>query len=690
MIQLNHISLAFGGRFIFKDLTWTLKPNLSIGLIGPNGAGKSTMLRVLAGKQRYDEGSIAVTGSATIGFLEQDVQEMPSDRSVKEEAMLAFTHVMNLQARELEIMGEIELEENHESERYANMLTELGNIQNQLVAHEAHRIESKSESVLTGLGFEPKDLDRPLKSFSGGWRMRVALAKLLLQNPTFLLLDEPTNHLDIDSIDWLEKYLRDYNGTVVIVSHDRYFLDRMVTTTVELYNGHITEYAGNYEFYLQEREERRALQKAAYENQQKSIAETQRFIERFRYKATKAKQVQSRVKMLEKLERIPPPPSDQASIHIRFPMPERSGRVVLELSEFSKHYETDEGRLDVFTKARGLNIERGDKIALVGRNGAGKSTLARMINGTEPFEGERKLGYKVERTFFAQHQADTLDLNDTILESMQAVAKGQTETELRSILGAFLFTGDDVYKPVRVLSGGEKSRVALARTLLVPANFMILDEPTNHLDMQSINVLIEALQQYAGSFVVVSHDRHFLDQIVNKVWRAEDGEVREYLGNYTEYMWQVEHGTASKVDSGVKKTTQPQSHSAGQSQKNKAESIKAAADKKKASGPKTKEQKRREAEERNRKFQEAKKKAGLGDSEVKSLSKLKADHKSLEANIEQTEAAITEIETQLADPEVYQDTERSTQLMKDYQAKKADLEGLYKKWEKMSELLADV
>lgn len=678
MIQLNHITLAFGGRFIFKDLTWTLKPNLSIGLIGPNGAGKSTMLRVLAGKQKYDEGTIAVTGSATIGYLEQDVQEMPSDRSVKEEAMLAFTHVMQLQEREMEIMGEIEQEEDHESDRYGSLLAELGNVQNQLVAHEAHRIESKSEAVLTGLGFEPKDLDRPLRSFSGGWRMRVALAKLLLQNPTFLLLDEPTNHLDIDSIDWLEKYLRDYAGTVVIVSHDRYFLDRMVTTTVELYDGHLTEYAGNYSFYLQEREERRALQKAAYDNQQKSIAETQRFIERFRYKATKAKQVQSRVKMLEKLDRIPAPPSDQASIHIRFPMPERSGRVVLELSEFSKHYMTDEGRLDVFTRARGLLIERGDKVALVGRNGAGKSTLARMINGTEPFEGTRNLGYKVERTFFAQHQADTLELNHTILDSMQSIAAGQSETELRNILGAFLFTGDDVFKPIRVLSGGEKSRVALARTLLVPANFMILDEPTNHLDMQSINVLIEALQQYAGSFVVVSHDRHFLDQIVNKVWRAEDGEVREYLGNYSEYIWQVEHGTASKVESAINKAK-----SVPEKKTDQAES-------RKSSGPKTKEQKRREAEERNKRFQQMKAQSGIEDPKLNSLAKLKAEHKTLEKNIEKKETSISEIETQLADPEVYQDAERSTQLMKDYQDQKSELEKLYEKWEKMSELLAEV
>ena len=677
MIQLNHVTLAFGGRFIFKDLTWTLKPNLSVGLIGPNGAGKSTLLRILAGRQNYDEGTIAVTGGATIGYLEQDVQELPSDRSVKEEAMLAFTHVMDLQAREAVLMEQIETEEDHESDRYAGMLVELGKVQTQLVAHEAHRIQSKTEAVLTGLGFDTKDLDRPLRSFSGGWRMRVALAKLLLQNPEYLLLDEPTNHLDIDSIDWLEKYLKDYAGTVVIVSHDRYFLDRMVTTTIELYSGSLTEYAGNYAFYLQEREERRALQRSAYENQQKQIAETERFIERFRYKATKAKQVQSRVKMLDKLERIMPPPSDQASISIRFPVPERSGRVVLELSDFSKHYMTEEGRLDVFTKARGLNIERGDKVALVGRNGAGKSTLARMLNGTEPFEGERKLGYKVERTFFAQHQADTLDLNDTILESMQAVAKGQSETELRSILGAFLFTGDDVFKPVKVLSGGEKSRVALARTLLVPANFMILDEPTNHLDMQSINVLIEALQQYSGSFVVVSHDRHFLDQIVNKVWRAEDGHVREYLGNYTEYIWQVEHGTASLVTNG-------KASAARSKQAKKEEPAK-----KKSSGPKTKEQKRKEAEERNRRFQAAKAKSGLKDPGLSSLSKLKAEHKSVEKAIEKMETEIGEIEAQLADPEIYKNGEQSSMLMKAYQEQKARLDTLYEKWEKMSELLAE-
>ena len=684
MIQLTNVSLTFGGRYIFKDLTWTLKPNLSMGLIGPNGAGKSTLLRVLAGRQDIDGGTVAVGSGTTIGFLEQDVQEMPTDRSVKEEAMLAFGNVMNLQEDEVKVTRQLE-QEDHTSERYAQLLAELERIHDLMVAHEAHRIESQTESILTGLGFEPDALDRPLRSFSGGWRMRVALAKLLLQSPNFLLLDEPTNHLDIDSIDWLEKYLREYAGTVVIVSHDRYFLDRMVTTTTELYNGQITEYAGNYAFYLQEREERWELQRSAYENQQKQIAETQRFIERFRYKATKAKQVQSRVKMLEKLERLAPPPNEQASIFIRFPEPQRSGRVVLELSEFTKHYDTDEGRVEVFNKARALNLERGDKVALTGKNGAGKSTLARMLNGTEPFEGSRKLGYQVEMTFFAQHQADTLNHKHSILDSLKEISVGQTETELRNLLGAFLFTGDDVFKPIKVLSGGEKSRVALARTLLVPANFMILDEPTNHLDMQSINVLIEALQQYSGTFAVVSHDRHFLDQIVNKVWRVEDGQVREYLGNYTEYMWQVEHGTAGRVIADEEKRA---SHVSKNGSNGKAAASEKESKKRKSSGPKSKEQKRLEAEERNRKYNEAKKKAGLNDPKLNSLSKLKSEHQSLEKKIEAAEVKITEIESLLADPEVYQDNERSSELMKSYQKEQGNLQDLYERWEKMSEVIA--
>ena len=669
LLQLTNASLAFGGQPVFDNLTWTIKPGKSIGLIGPNGAGKSTLLRVLAGRQLLDEGTISTSGDASLGFLEQDVQEMPSDRTIKEEALLAFEEILTLQDKEIHITAELERETDHESKPYKRLLGELTDIHDRLVAFEAHRIEDQTEAILSGLGFEATDMDRPLQSFSGGWRMRVALAKLLLQQPTFLLLDEPTNHLDIDSIGWLEKYLREYAGTVIIVSHDRYFLDRMVTTTAELYGGKVIEYAGNYSFYLEDRKLRRELQRAAYENQQKQIAETERFITRFRAKATKARQVQSRVKMLERMERIPPPPDEEATITFRFPEPEKSGRVVMELSSFSKHYDSDEGRIQVFKDTRPQQIERGDKIALTGKNGAGKSTLARILNGTEPFEGDCTTGYKVELTFFAQHQADALNLKHTVLDSLREVSRGHSETELRSILGAFLFSGDDVFKPISVLSGGEKSRVALARTLLVPANFLILDEPTNHLDIQSINVLIEALRQYKGTFVIVSHDRHFLDQVVNKVWRVEHGEIREYIGNYTEYLWQIEHGTASRLATTVKRT---ETNSVGE--------------KKRSGGPKSKEQKRREAEERNRKYQEAVKNGQLGDNYTSS-AQLKKAYQTLEKEIAGKENDLEKVENQLADPAVYADSEQTAHLSNNYESLKTELTAMYEEWEKMAEVL---
>ncbi len=674
MIQLSNVSLAFGGQHVLQNLTWTIKPNQSIGLIGPNGTGKSTLLRALAGRQDIDVGTIAVTGGTTIGYLEQNVQEMPADRSIKEEALHAFSAILKLQSEEERITQELQSDLDHEDPAYQRMLGELQSIHDQLQSHEAHRIEDQTEAILTGLGFEADELDRPLETFSGGWRMRVALAKLLLQRPNFLLLDEPTNHLDIDSIDWLEKYLKNYTGTVVIVSHDRYFLDRMVETTAELYRGAITEYAGNYAFYLQDRIARRELHRASYENQQKYIADAERFITRFRAKATKARQVQSRIKMLDRLERIPPPPDEQAAITFRFPEPEQSGRTVLELSSFSKHYDTEDGRIQVFEKSRPLAIERGDKIALTGKNGAGKSTLARILNGHESFDGERKLGYKVNMTFFAQHQADALNHKHTLLESMQEVSQGHSETQLRTVLGAFLFTGDDVFKPIGVLSGGEKSRVALARTLLVPANFLILDEPTNHLDMQSINVLIEALQQYNGSFVVVSHDRHFLDQIVNKVWRVADGGVREYIGNYADYQWQIEHGTASR-------------HVQQATAENNAQK-KSAPGKQREGGPKTKEQKRKEAEERNQRYQTSLKKVNL-DSSYTSPSQLKKAHSSLEFSIETKEAELKRIEKDLADPQIYENAEKANELSTSYQMLKDELATMYNEWEKMAEILTE-
>ena len=603
MIQLNNVSLAFGGQQVLDGVTWTIRPNERIGLIGPNGAGKTTLLRVISGQHKPDAGEVSMGRDETLGYLEQDVQEASPHRSVLDEAMQAFEDVLELEERERRLTKELDAEEDHASEHYQALLHDLERVQATLVTREAHRARPQAEAVLTGLGFAPGDLGRPISSFSGGWRMRVALARLLLRRPDVLLLDEPTNHLDIDSIDWLENYLKGYPGTVVIVSHDRYFLDRMVTTIAELAAGRLTEYAGNYAYYLEARVERRQLQQAAYDNQQKLIAETERFVERFRYKATKARQVQSRIKMLEKLERIAPPPSEEAHIQFRFPEPARSGRTVLALSAFSKSYDGAEGHVEVFQNAGPLQIERGDKVALIGPNGAGKSTLARMLRGTEPFEGTREVGYRVEMTYFAQHQADALEPHLTIFEVLRRRARGQSDTEIRSILGAFLFTGDDVFKEVRMLSGGEKSRVALAATLLAPANLLLLDEPTNHLDIRSIRVLVEALRQFAGTFVVVSHDRHFLDQVANKIWRVGGGTVQAFLGSYSEYRWQVEHGTAQLVDAPPPangRTSEQRQTSGGDG----ATSIREAAPvQPKSSGPKTKEQKRREAEERNRRYQ---------------------------------------------------------------------------------------
>ncbi len=673
MIQIQKLAISFGGTPILRDLTWTIRTGQRIGLIGPNGAGKTTILRVVAGRLTPDEGSVSAPAGSTVGFLEQDVQEMDAERSVIQEAMTAFAEIVDLESRERQIVDRLEQIDDHESAEYLAVLERQAEIHSELVRLESHLARPRAEAVLTGLGFDPEDFDRPLGTFSGGWRMRVALARLLLRSPGFLLLDEPTNHLDIDSIDWLEAYLKGYLGTVVIVSHDRYFLDRMVNVIAELSRGRVTEYHGNYTFYLSERDKRWELQRAAYENQQKQIADTERFIERFRYKASKARQVQSRIKMLEKLERVEPPPSDEATITLRFPAPVRSGRAVLHLSRFSKAYSTAEGPIRVFKDAGPLGIERGDKIAVIGKNGAGKSTLARMICGTEPFEGTSETGYRVETTFFAQHQAESLNPVLNVLESLQEVAAGQSETDIRNLLGAFLFSGDDVFNPVSVLSGGERSRVALARTLLRPANFLVLDEPTNHLDMQSINVLIEALQQYSGTFVVVSHDRHFLDRIINKVWRLGGGTVREFIGNYSDYMWQVSHGTARDFvdaeDGAVPQRPEDEKSRSG--------------------GPKTREQKRLEAEERNKIYRELRE-AGEVNLEALTPRQLRQALQSVESEILVVEERQHEIEAALARPEVYADADRVRETTETYESIKSELSALYDRWDRLATSLSNV
>ena len=663
MIQLQSIGISLGGNPILQDLTWTVGDSKRIGLIGPNGAGKTTLLRIIGQQLDPDQGEISRTG--TVGYLTQDVQDITSGQSIIEETMRTFGAIESMQTQEVELTRALE----DPNANHAKILHELEVIHERLAIHGAHSVQSRAESVLEGLGFATADLNRPVETLSGGFRMRVALAQILLQKPDLLLLDEPTNHLDIVSIDWLEKYLKTYSGSVILVSHDRYFLNRMIDTVAHLYQGRITEYAGNYDFFLTEREKRRVLELAAYENQQRQIQQDERFIARFRYKASKARQVQSRIKHLEKLERLPPPESPDAQIRIRFPSPTPSGRTVLSLSQFSKVYPSHNGAaaISVFDQTGPLEITRGQKIALVGKNGAGKSTLSRILYGNEPIQGDLRIGHNVTVRFFAQHHADSLLPTDTVLESLQREAVGREQVYLRTLLGAFLFTGDDVFKPVQVLSGGEKSRLALARTLVNPANFLILDEPTNHLDIQSISVLIEALRQYEGTFVVVSHDRHFIDHVANVIWQIGDQSVRTYEGTYSDYQWALDRGSLQQVG-----------------QTDKSPHKVAPKSRSRSGGPKTKEQKRREAQARNRAYQDAKTNGHLHHERL-------TDHQ-LQWLCEEAESAISEAEARkkaleeiLADPQTYSDPVQSEEATTGYAAIEKELADLYKKWEQLVE-----
>jgi ATP-binding cassette subfamily F protein 3 len=534
-----------GSRSLFSNLNLQVVKGDRVGLIGPNGAGKTTLLRLISGKFKPEEGSVELQSGATVGFLEQDVLEVSLNMTVRELAMQAFTEVLALE-KKLDFIGhELATRTDYESAAYMKLLEDLEKTQQRFFLLDGDRIESKASEVLAGLGFAESAQKEPIENFSGGWRMRVLLAQLLLKKPDVLLLDEPTNHLDIDTIEWLQKYLSAYDGAVVIVSHDRYFIDRMVNKIAELRNSRIYTYTGNYEKYLVQREEMIELQQNAYDNQQKKIATTERFIERFKAKATKAKQAQSRVKQLEKLERVEAPEGDSASVSFKFPNPPRAGNVIMGIESLKKDYDG----MTVFTSAQDLHINRGDKIALIGPNGSGKSTLARILDGLEPFSGKRSIGHNVLTGFFAQHLAEVLSTDITILESMDEVAKtADSRRMIRTLLGNFLFTGDDVFKPIKVLSGGERSRVALARTLLEPVNFMVLDEPTNHLDIASKDVLVQALKSWEGTLLVVSHDRHFIEQFATKVWRTGNGRVEEYDGGFDYYLWKTQSESAASTD----------------------------------------------------------------------------------------------------------------------------------------------
>jgi ATP-binding cassette subfamily F protein 3 len=643
MISAVGLTLQFGERYLFDDISFRIGPHDRIGLVGSNGAGKSTLLRVLTGTQCVDEGKIEKAKYVNTGYLPQEGM-YSEGKTLYREVESAFGDILALQARLEQVqqqMGEL----NHESEEFQEILEIYGELQHQLEQSDVFRLKSKIEKILMGLGFSETDLERQTDEFSGGWQMRIALAKLLLIQPSLLLLDEPTNHLDLDSLQWLEQYLQSYEGAVIIVSHDRRFLNTMTSKTFELSRGIFTEYAGNYAFYVVAKAERKEQQLAAMRNQQQQIKQTEQFIDRFRYKATKARQVQSRIKQLEKLDIIEIEDEEQ-SIHFDFPPAPQSGRIVMELHNIHKSY--GPGTPKVFDGID-FEIERGDKIAFVGVNGAGKSTLSRIIAGVEPFDkGERKIGHNVAISYFAQHQAEELRLEATALNIVDEEATGEIRKKLRTLLGCFLFRGDDVFKQVKVLSGGEKSRLALARILLHPSNLIVLDEPTNHLDMRSKDVLQEALKHYAGSFIIVSHDRDFIDPLVNKVVEFRRGSIKTYLGTLSDYLYKKQQEMIAATPS-----------------LDNSRSIK--------SSTTDKGRKRLEAEERQVRY--------------KKLKPIQDKIATLEKSIAELEHRKLEIEELMSHPDFYKNGEQAKQVATEFKELGTKLTDAYYKWGELAKNL---
>jgi len=534
MIQLSSAGKRFGGKVLFEELNWLITPHDRVGLVGANGTGKTTLLKVLAGLESLDYGSLTVMKGTTAGYLPQDGLSL-SGRSVFQECMSVFDEVRDME-REMEALTGRMAEVDHTSAEYEQIADRFHQLQNQFAAHDGYALEAQVGTVLTGLGFRKEDWSRHTEEFSGGWQMRVAMAKLLLQKPNLLLLDEPTNHLDLEARNWLEEYLAEYPHAYVVISHDRYFLDVTVSKTADIWNRRITFYTGNYEQFLKQKTERKEQLQAAYRNQRERIEQVEAFINRFRYQATKAKQVQSRIKELERMERIQIPPEEK-TIHFSFPQPKASGRMVAEFKDVAKSY----GENRVF-RSVSFVIDRGDRVALVGVNGAGKSTLIKLLAGIEAVTGgELRLGHNVEADYFAQDQYKELDPEARMLDDLWNLAPTHTQTQLRSLLGAFLFSEDDVFKRLGVLSGGERNRYALARMLLRPSNFLLLDEPTNHLDMRAKDMLLEALEQFTGTVVFVSHDRYFIDKLATRVFEIGEGEVRVFPGNYEDYLWRKQN-----------------------------------------------------------------------------------------------------------------------------------------------------
>ncbi|MCC6290272.1 MAG: ABC-F family ATP-binding cassette domain-containing protein [Chitinophagaceae bacterium] len=647
---LQDVTFEFGARTIVRDATWHIQPYERIGLIGYNGTGKSTLLKVLVGEYLPSAGTVERGRGTTIGYLHQDLLSFDTNDSILQVALSAFEKILLLE-KEIEDLGK-RLEKEHENEA---LLHEYSDKLHEIETLGGYNIHHKTEEVLQGLGFVNTDLHRPYKEFSGGWRMRVLLAKMILQQPDLLLLDEPTNHLDLPSIEWLEKYLIHYKGAVVIVSHDKYFLNRMVTKIVELYQQQLHFYNGNFDFYETEKAMRIDLQQRAFENQQEYIRQQERFIERFRAKATKAAQAQSAMKRLDKLERIEDVALDRPEIKINFQLDKIPGKIICTLKHITKKFGNN-----TIVEDAAAEINRGDKIALIGANGKGKSTLLRIVAGTEPFEGQRIWGHNVEESFYAQHQLEALHVQDNILEEMKNSGSQKTEQELRTLLGCFLFSGDDVEKKIKVLSGGEKARVALAKTIVSKANFLILDEPTNHLDLLSIDLLIEALNRYNGTVILVSHDRHFISKAANRIWEIDDHEIKDFAGGYEEWM---EWKERKKAEAAKQNSPQPKQEKKQQEQK-PTEEVKPQPVQK-PNAPIDKELKK-ELQKQQRNLQ-------LLEEKIASLTKQKK-----------------ELEDQLALPEIYSDKNKFLAAETGYKKAATALESANKEYEVVFEKLMEL
>lgn len=641
LVGLQNVTFEFGARVIVEDATWHIHPGDRIGLIGYNGTGKSTMLKLLVGEYLPSKGTIEKSRDTTIGYLHQDLLSFDTNESILEVAMGAFEKVKQLE-KEIEDLGK-QLE-THSTDA---LLHEYADKLHELEIAGGYTIHHRTEEVLHGLGFDNEQLHRPYKTFSGGWRMRVLLAKMILQSPDVLLLDEPTNHLDLPSIEWLEKYLQHYQGSVVIVSHDKFFLNRMVNKIVEIYQQQVHIYTGDYDFYEQEKALRIEMQQRAYENQQDYIRQQERFIERFKAKASKAAQAQSAMKRLDKLDRIEQVEIERPNIKINFQVDKQPGKIICTLKEVSKQFGDN-----IIVQKTSAEINRGDKIALIGANGKGKSTVLRMIAGTEPFSGERVWGHNVDESFYAQHQLEALQLQHSILEELLTCGSGKTELELRSLLGCFLFSGDETDKKIRVLSGGEKARVALAKVIASKANFLLLDEPTNHLDMHSVELLAESLNKYEGTYILVSHDRYFISKTANKIWEIVDHEIKEFKGTYTEWVeWKQRQQKAAEQAAKENKAVAPTPAPAAPAP---------------VATP-----------------------AKTGKPINKELQKLQRQFAKLEEQLNTAKTKQTEIELELSKPENYANKDSFTKLEQSYAQTKAEVSRLEADYEKLFEQIVE-